>query len=205
MKALFFGGAFNPPTKAHIDLPDLARRQLGYDAVIYMPTKSVYIRDDQGKDFAFTEEERFSMLSRIAQDHPWMKVSSYEIHSSKQPRTYDSLCHLKKDYDRIQLLFGSDKLKELETGWLHVEEICHEFGVVCMARNHDDPEGIIARSPYLQSLRDCITIIHTPDEYQSVSSTMVRKMLRQRQEAEQKLKEALPEELNGLRNDEEIL
>lgn len=205
MKALFFGGAFNPPTKAHIDLPDLVRRKLGYDAVIYMPTKSVYIKDDQGKDFAFSEEERLSMLRSIAQDHPWMIVSDHEISSEKQPRTYDSLCALKQQYEEVKLLFGSDKLPELETGWLHVEEICREFGIVCMRRNNDDTVRIIKENRYLSSLARYITLVDVPAEYQSISSSQVRRIMRQRQELLSSLKDAVPEEITSIVDRKEII
>ncbi|MBQ1383447.1 MAG: nicotinic acid mononucleotide adenylyltransferase, partial [Solobacterium sp.] len=37
MKVLYFGGAFNPPTRAHIELADLVRQELGFDKVLFMP------------------------------------------------------------------------------------------------------------------------------------------------------------------------
>lgn len=205
MKALFFGGAFNPPTKAHIDLPDLVRRKLGYDAVIYMPTKSVYIKDDQGKDFAFSEEERLSMLRSIAEHHPWMIVSGHEIRSLRQPRTYDSLCALKASFEEVKLLFGSDKLPELETGWLHVEEICRDFGIVCMRRNNDDTQAIIDNDSYLRTLKPYITLVDVPAEYQSISSSQVRRILRQRQELLSALKDAVPKEITESVDRKEII
>ena len=65
-------------------------------------------------------------------------VSDYELKEENQPRTYQTLCYLKEKGYACKLLFGSDKLPELKTGWKHVEEIAKEFGIVCMARYDDE-------------------------------------------------------------------
>ena len=55
MKALAFFGAFNPPTVAHIQLAEFALRATGREKVIFVPSKAAYIKDEQGKDFAYTD------------------------------------------------------------------------------------------------------------------------------------------------------
>jgi nicotinic acid mononucleotide adenylyltransferase len=55
LRALVYGGAFNPPTIAHIELADFARKAAGFDKVIFVPSKMRYITDDQKKDFAFDD------------------------------------------------------------------------------------------------------------------------------------------------------
>ena len=66
LPALLFGGAFNPPTKAHIHLAELALAETGRRQVIFMPSKSRYIEEDQGKDFAYSEEKRLALLKSAA-------------------------------------------------------------------------------------------------------------------------------------------
>ena len=48
---LAFFGAFNPPTVAHLELARFALEALGAEQVIFVPSKSMYIRGKQGKDF----------------------------------------------------------------------------------------------------------------------------------------------------------
>ena len=79
MRALVYGGAFNPPTIAHIELADFARKAAGFDKVIFVPSKMRYITDDQKKDFAFDDETRLAMLRECAKAHEWMKVISEHV------------------------------------------------------------------------------------------------------------------------------
>ncbi len=205
MKALVFGGAFNPPTNAHIQLAKYAMEQVGAQKVIFVPTKQSYVLQEQRKDSSFTDIERLHMLEKIAKSNPWMVISDYEISQNCQPRTYETLCYLKNLGYEISLLFGLDKLLELETGWLHIDEICEQFGIVCMTRSNDDIDAMIENSSYLKERKQYITIVHTPENYQMISSTKVRKMIsalrtnENQPEIQKQLDLAVPKELNGMK------
>lgn len=193
--ALLFGGAFNPPTIAHIELAEFALKETGRDCVIFVPTKNSYISDTQGKEYAFSNEERLFLLDAIAKERPWMEVSRYEIEAEKQPRTYETLCHYRDLGYQVSLLFGSDKLGELETVWRYMEEICHEFGIVCMKRSDDPAEEMLKNDPYLKTLAPYIQLIETPEKTRSVSSTTVRRLLAGMRESWKSLADLLPDEL----------
>ncbi len=177
MKVLMFGGAFNPPTIAHIDLAHQVQQKLHFDKVIFVPSKMDYIANIQQKDFAYDNATRYQMLQAIARNNPWMEVSDYELNSDFQPRTYKTLQYLKSLGYTPSLLFGSDKLSELETGWKHVSELCQEFGIVCMQRNGEDCQKIIHDNPFLQKLSPYITLVQTDTRYQTISSSLIRKAL----------------------------
>ena len=194
--SLAFFGAFNPPTAAHIDLAEFAMKALGRDHVIFVPSQSTYISGFQGKDYAFSNEERLSMLNTVAAARPWMRVCDWEMKQEKQPKTYQTLCHLREEGESPSLLLGSDKLLELETKWQFAREISNEFGIVCMDRGADNCAEIIRGSEFLQGLK--LTVLSVPDEYHGISSTEARKYLRQIQEAKDALKDILPPELSGL-------
>ena len=99
-----------------------------------------------------------------------------------------------------------DKLKELQTGWKHVPEIVHQFGIVCMSRSHDDARNLIQNDPYLSSLADGIQVVTVDTAYKDISSTKARQLFLILQEPGSHYDEAdeltriLPEELHGLRN-----
>lgn len=198
IKALVFGGAFNPPTNAHIQLAEFAKNKTNSDVVIFVPSKMTYIKDEQKKDFAFSDKMRLEMLNEIAKNRDWMIVSDYEIKLDQQPRTYFTLKHLKEQGYSCKLLFGSDKLSELETGWKHVDAICKEFGIVCLERNHDNCNQIVLQSSFLSQYRSMIQIIETPNDFQMISSTLVRKYFMEQNYSE--IESFVPTELNGLRN-----
>jgi nicotinate-nucleotide adenylyltransferase len=172
-----FGGAFNPPTIAHIETAHTAMQAVHAEEVIYVPSKMTYIRDEQKKSFAFSDHARLLMLHQIAGHRDWMKVSDYEINSEAQPRSYRTLQYLKAQGHDCSLLFGSDKLSELETGWLFIEEIAREFGMVCMSRNGDHCEELMDSDAYLRTLKPYITIVHMPETWQTISSSRVRSAL----------------------------
>ena len=198
IKALMFGGAFNPPTIAHVQLAEYAKKMTKSDVVIFVPTKMTYIKNDQQKDFAFNDKVRYEMLQKIASTRDWMLVSDFEIKAETQPRTYMTLLHLKEEGYACKLLFGSDKLKELKTGWMYMKEITEQFGIVCMKRSNNDFQSIIDNNPYVKSISPYIDMIDTPDDFQMISSSIVRHLFNEEKYAE--IDSLIPEELNGLRN-----
>ena len=203
-RALAFGGAFNPPTIAHIELAHYAMEAVGAECVIFIPSKSSYVLGEQGKNFSFTDSERLAMLGKIAAHRTWMRVSSFELDLDTQPRTYETLRHLREEGYAPQLLFGSDKLPELETVWRHVDGICREFGIVCLSRSGVDTEELIRRDPYLNARSGNITLIEAPPRYRDVSSSQVRELLLTlkktpgQEDAREKLRSMICPELNGL-------
>ena len=181
-KALVFAGAFNPPTIAHILLARKAREYLHYDKVIFVPSKSKYIESVQEKDFAYSEEKRLTRLKEIAKDYPFRVVSDIELKKKEQPRTYFTLLELSKEYSKIRLLFGSDKLAELEKGWKYVDEIGREFGFALLSRNGENSRKILSSTPYLKERRGYFTLIPPSEEYQNVSSSLVRKRIKEKKD-----------------------
>ena len=194
-RVLAFFGAFNPPTVAHIELGRFAMAQTGREGVIYVPSKSVYIRGEQGKDFAYGERRRLEMLEAAARTRPWMAVSDIEFAAETQPRTYDSLCRLRDEGYEPALLMGSDKLAELQTVWRHVEDIGREFGFVCMTRGADECEKLLREDAYLSAIAQYFTIVATPESLRDVSSTAVRQKLSQIRALKREVAGLVPEEI----------
>ena len=198
MKLAFFG-AFNPPTVAHLELARFAREKTGAERAVFVPSRAVYIREAQGKDYAYTDAQRLAMLRAAAEKRPWMAVTDWEMRQERQPRSYETLCHLREEEGGpVKLLMGSDKLPELEHGWLHVEEIVREFGIVCLTRGADECGRMLREDPYLRSLADGITVLETPESLRGVSSTEVRKRIREIRRMEEELERLVPPEIREL-------
>ena len=195
-KTLAFFGAFNPPTRAHIDLAEYAMRSTGRDDVLFVPSKMEYIRYEQKKNYAFSDAARIDMLSRIAAKREWMRYTDIEMKQDQQPKTYRTLCMLRDRGENPTLLLGADKLTELETMWQFIPEIAEEFGIVIMGRSGVDCEAIIAGSPFLQSLH--ITLVRVPEAYRDISSTRARECLFHLTQLGKELQALLPPELIDL-------
>ena len=176
-RALAFFGAFNPPTNAHLELARYALEKTGLETVIFVPSRSSYIRGEQGKDYAWPDRERLAMLQAAAKTRPWMEVTGWEMEQDHQPRTYETLLELKAEGVNAALLIGSDKLAELGSKWQYVKEIAEEFGIVCLERGGDDCGEIIRASEFLTQLKDRIRVLKTPEETKGISSTQVRKRI----------------------------
>ena len=178
-KVLAFFGAFNPPTRAHLELARLCAGQTGRDGVIFVPSKMDYIQNDQHKDFSFSDEDRYRMLQSACMGDPSLMVCDWELKQPHQPRTYETLCHLRDEGFSPSLLMGSDKLPELEHGWLYVPEIVREFGIVCMSRDLQNVKSILHEDPFLHGLSGGIQVVESPAAYQTISSTRVRRILKE--------------------------
>ena len=194
-QALAFFGAFNPPTVAHLGLAEMALRLSGREKALFVPSQSVYIEQNQGKDFAYSDEARLAMLRAAAKSRPWMEVIDWELSQPRQPRTYRTLCHLKEEGWQAALLIGSDKLAEMERGWLHVPEIAAEFGIVCLSRGQDDCKRLLRENAFFAKLAPHIQVIDSPESTRNVSSTQVRKRVFQIKELEKELRTLVPEEI----------
>lgn len=195
-RTLAFCGAFNPPTRAHIDLADFARKAVGAENVIFVPSKSVYILDEQKKSFAFSDADRIEMLKIIADQRPWMRWTDIEMKQPEQPKTYHTLCMLREQGEDPALLLGADKLPELEHLWCYVREMADEFGIVCMDRADMNCETLIRESPFLASLH--MQVVHVPDTYKNVSSTRIRECLFHLHSLRDELRSLLPPELGDM-------
>ena len=195
---LAFFGAFNPPTNAHIRLAEFAVKATGAKKALFIPSKTNYIRDQQGKDYAYGDRERLRMLRVAAETRPWMEVSDIEILQDSQPRTYETLCRLRDTGKDAALLIGSDKLPELEEFWAHVDEIAREFGIVVLTRGADMCGRMIRESAYLTSISPYMTVLETPEETRNISSTLVRSRVARMKELRREIGSMVPEEILGL-------
>ncbi len=177
-EVLLFGGAFNPVSKAHLQASYLAMNSLGMKHVIFMPSKSKYILENEKKNFSFSGEDRLAMLKKLKEKNEWMIVSDYELKSEEQPRTYFTLKYLLQKGYKAKLLFGSDWLLNLKTKWKYVDEIGEEFSFVVMRRNGDNLDEIFDSDPYLKERKKYFTFIESDDELQYISSSSIRELLK---------------------------
>ena len=192
-KVLAFFGAFNPPTIAHVESAKLALEKTQYESVIFVPSKSSYVLNDQRKDYCFNDYERMNMLYGICETNHRFQVTDYEIDAPYQPRTYYTLHWMKSQNMSPSLLIGADQFCAMEKHWKYVPEIAKEFGIVCLTRYGVSTQDILASTPFYRDIAPYVHVIEMPSTYQFVSSTYARYCLSNIQESKRELQKRLPD------------
>ena len=124
-----------------------------------------------------------------------MAVSDRELASGRQPRTYETLCRFREEGHTPALLVGSDKLAEMETNWMYADRIAKEFGIVCLTRGSDECGRMIRESAFLTELSPWIRVLETPQGTREVSSTAVRRAVREIERLEKEIETMVPSEI----------
>lgn len=198
-KVLCFFGAFNPPTKAHIELAKLAMQKTGAREVCFVPSRSSYILNEQKKDFCFSESERMDMLLIVCNENKKFFFNGHDIYSEEQPRTYVTLKYLERMWKPQGcipvLLVGADQFSSMEEKWKNVPEIAKEFGIVVLTRRAFSIDAILQSSDFYREIAPYVTIVEAPASYRWISSTYVREQIKRIQNAQQELSKNLSPEI----------
>lgn len=168
-----FGGSFNPPTKAHIDLAkQILDKMDSVEKVIFVPVSTKYNKNGLAPD-----EVRFNMLQKICNNYENIEVSSIELDSPRQLYTIETLKIIQNQYPNNEICFviGTDNLKELDT-WYKAEELISTFKIMLLKRDNDDVQEIIKQNPLLCRYKKTFLILDqiTPID---LSSSYIRKKI----------------------------
>ncbi|MCP3904161.1 MAG: nicotinate (nicotinamide) nucleotide adenylyltransferase [Planctomycetes bacterium] len=106
---LIFGGTFDPPHRAHVELPALVAETLGCDRIIYIPAATNPLkRDDPPTD----AEHRLAMLRLALRERPRTVVSTIELERGGVSYFVDTLHSLCSDVGsdvELRFLIGADQ------------------------------------------------------------------------------------------------
>ena len=147
-----FGGSFNPPTIAHINLAKQILNNIkNIEKVIFVPVSTKYSKSGLASD-----QCRFSMLKTICKNEKNIEVSSIELDSQRQLYTIETLEKLKKQNPDKDLYFviGTDNLKELEN-WNNANTLLQKYKIIVLERDNDKMEDIIENNQFLKQNKNC--------------------------------------------------
>ena len=80
----FYGGSFNPPTKAHIELAKKVIKECNLDKVIFVPVGDLYQKKGMAKGI-----HRYNMLEIASIRENDLQVSDIEIRETKNYKTIE--------------------------------------------------------------------------------------------------------------------
>ena len=87
-----FGGAFNPPTIAHVELAKQVLKSIeNVEKVVFVPVSTKYNKRGLASD-----EDRYQMLKAICEEEEGLEVSSLELDSNRQLYTIETLEKMKQ-------------------------------------------------------------------------------------------------------------
>ncbi len=100
----FFGGCFNPPTKAHIGLAKLVLEKFNLDKVFFVPMNDFY-----NKSGLISGNHRLNMLKLLTKDEENIDIADFELKSNKRMYAIDAFEFIEKNFDcKKFFIMGSD-------------------------------------------------------------------------------------------------
>jgi len=129
-----FGGAFDPPHRAHRALAETALEQLQLDVLHILPTGQAWHKSRT----LSAAEHRVAMCQRAFGDLPRVVLDEREIHRQGPSYTADTLSELQGEYPGAELflVLGADQLLAFKT-WVRWEEVL-ELATLAVANRAAD-------------------------------------------------------------------
>ena len=189
-KILVVGGAFNPPTISHIEIPLLAARQLGMNSILYLPVGNGY-----NKSTLIDIEHRKNMLQiainnsikKRLEENPKDNIQTYidflEAYHYRTLSTVESLDILEREWNADMYFFcGSDNLATLPY-WDSAKELLSHHHIITISRDCESIDLIVLKNDLLKKAYKEKHIINfwlsasLTEKHSFVSSTHVRRLL----------------------------
>lgn len=174
----FFGGSFNPPTRAHIELAMQTLTYFNLDQIIFVPVGDQYSKKD-----LIPAKHRIEMLRQIC-DGEKLEVSDIELRMNHKLYAKDIFKILSEEYQGNELFFilGSDNLEKMPN-WKNSTDLIKNYQYIILERN-EDVNKMIMKNELFSKYRKNFLILKTKTQYQTISSTLVRNHLKKKQQIE---------------------
>lgn len=180
-------GSFNPPTYMHLRCFELARDALHARGFFVVGGYMSPVNDSYKKKGLICAEHRIAMCNLACKSSDFVMVDPWEARQSTYQRSLTVLSRVKaslcekggipSELLKVMLVCGSDLLESFSIPgvWIpeQVKTICSDFGLVCIRRDGQDVEHIVAKDDILNESKENIVIA---DEVMpnGISSTRLR-------------------------------
>ena len=167
-RIVIFGGTFNPPTRAHLDIATEALYYLDAEKVLFVPVSDLYKKDDVEISY-----HRVNMLNLAIGNFRRLEIDFTEVDAIKLTYTYETIEKIKSQYQdkELFLLIGADNLEDFKN-WKNQRSIMENCSLLVVNRNNSSIDEIIESNEILTEFKD--KIIEAPIEEIEISSTEVR-------------------------------
>ena len=161
----FWGGCFNPPSCAHIDLAKEMLENLNLNKIFFVPVGNYY-----EKEGLVDSNHRYNMLKLATNNIKKLEVEDIEIKENKKLYAKDAFKLIQEKYpeDDIYFIMGSDNYINMHN-WKEYEDIIKKY------------KYIVVERPNFNISIDQENIVHyKPEKTNDISSTLIRKLLEEK-------------------------
>jgi nicotinate-nucleotide adenylyltransferase len=147
-----FGGTFDPIHVGHLDAAAAARRALGLDDTLFLPS---HVPPHRSADPRATMFHRFAMVALATGSLPDGRACDIELRRTGASYTYETLAALHADgWAPSQLFFilGADAFAEIAQ-WREVDRVVEGTNLAVVGRNGTSLESALARTPLRPRVR----------------------------------------------------
>ena len=189
MKLGFFGGSFNPPTYAHLNIAKSVIKEMKLDKFYFVPMGNNYKKKD-----LIDENSRLEMLKIICNNEEKIDVSSIELNKKEKIETYQAFEMIKNRYknDEIFFIMGADNFEKIPS-WTNSERLMSSYKYVIINRNNINIEKVIKNNKIMKNNIKNFDIIDIKEEYKTISSSKVRDLLHEKRLTS--VKDYIPDEI----------
>ena len=169
-KIAIFGGSFDPVHKAHADMAKETLKISGIEKIIFVPA---YIPPHKTSQFA-NVDDRIAMLRLAVNNIEKTEISFFEAEKQEAVYSYMTLDYFRSLYpgSEILMLIGSDSLRDLHT-WKNIDYLVYNYRFIAAKR----PKVVIGKN---EKYADRCIFLDVP--MQDISSTQIRKLLKEKDE-----------------------
>lgn len=146
---IIYGGAFNPPTIAHMAVGQAILNKFKDKKLVYLPTNDYY-----NKDLLAPFSDRINMLNLMIKKMDGnVSVSDYEEEDKEYKGTYYTLKHFNHPY----FVMGADSLDKLPS-WINSKKLIEENHFIVFPREGYNIEEILKKDILKENIDHFIII-----------------------------------------------
>ena len=126
---IVFGGSFNPPTKAHLEIVLKLNKTFKPTNIIILPVGKTYSWKNELVHFNL----RYQMIEKTFENVKNLSIS--KIEKDNFEGTLKSLMVLSEKYDNIYFVLGADNLEKFHE-WINYETLLKKYGFIIITRTN---------------------------------------------------------------------
>lgn len=157
----FFGGCFNPPTIAHMEIAKKSLEECNLDKLIFIPMGDKYSKKDLAKF-----EYRYDMLKLYCNYNQKFEVSDMQRNQTEKSYAIDTFKQIENEYLDSEnfYIMGIDNFLKMEK-WKKYDELIKKYQYIVFKR-----DNLLNSKQYNN--------VHFIDFYSDISSTNIRELIK---------------------------
>lgn len=169
MRIGIYGGTFNPIHYGHLHIAQTALNILNLDYVMFIPASNPYMKNKNELESYFYRKE---MVSLATKDNEHFLVRDDDATYNEPSYMSTTILNLKKEFPNSEffLILGEDAYNQLMS-WHEPDTIIDNIDGIFVYRRNSTEE--------LRKLYPVLTVSNTPEDEMNVSSTMIRRILKE--------------------------